>query len=97
MLNMFIATPVTFTKPLEECVGNFGESIEFNCETSKACRVEWFFNDKRIPSQQYEIESIDTKHTLRIPKVKLTDKGWFKCAVQDAFIEAKLTVIGRII
>ncbi|CAF3800634.1 unnamed protein product, partial [Rotaria magnacalcarata] len=88
-------TPVTFTKPLEECTCNFGEPLEFICETSKPCRVDWFLGDKRLSSQQYEIQSIDNKHTLRIPKVKLSDKGWYKCAVQDIFTEAKLIVIDK--
>ncbi|CAF0817324.1 unnamed protein product [Adineta steineri] len=86
-------TPVTFTKLLEECVRNFGESVEFTCETSKPCRVEWFVGDKRLSPSQIDIQSIDNKHTLRIPKVKLTDKGWYKCTVQEEFTEAKLTVI----
>ena len=89
-----LAIPVTFTKNLEERVCNYGESVEFSCETSKPCRVEWYFGDKRLSSQQVEIESIDNRHKLRLPKVKMTDKGWYKCAVQDAFTEAKLTVIG---
>jgi hypothetical protein len=94
--NYFSAIPVTFTKPLEEHTSNIGESVEFVCETSKPCRVEWFIGDKRLSSQQYDIQTIDNQHILRIPKVKLTDKGWYKCAVQDAFTEAKLTVIGKI-
>ena len=53
--------------------------------------------DKRLSPQQVEIQSTDNRHVLRIPKVKLSDKGWYKCAVQDAFTEAKLTVIGKII
>ncbi|CAF4166926.1 unnamed protein product, partial [Rotaria sp. Silwood2] len=89
------AIPVTFTKPLQDQTCNFNETVEFTCETSKPCRVEWFLNNKRLSSQQYDIQSIDTKHTLRIPKVKLSDKGWYKCAVQDAFTEAKLTVIDK--
>ncbi|CAF1031742.1 unnamed protein product [Rotaria sordida] len=89
------AIPVTFTKPLQDRTCSFGESVEFTCETSKPCRVEWFLGDKRLSSQQYDIQSIDTKHTLRIPKAKLSDKGWYKCAVQDAFTEAKLTVIDK--
>lgn len=86
---------MTFTKPLEERVCGFGEPVEFTCETSKACRVEWFVGDKRLSPQQIDIESVDNKHTLRIPKAKLTDKGWYKCTVQDEFTEAKLTVIGE--
>ncbi|CAF4580073.1 unnamed protein product, partial [Rotaria sp. Silwood1] len=89
------AIPVTFTKLLEDRTCNFGETVEFTCETSKPCRVEWFLGDKRLSSQQYDIQSIDNKHTLRIPKVKLSDKGWYKCAVQDAFTEAKLIVIDK--
>lgn len=69
--------------------------MEFVCETSKSCRVEWFFGDKRLSPQQLEIQSVDNRHTLRLPKVKLTDKGWYKCTVQDAFTEAKLNVIGK--
>ncbi|CAF4452943.1 unnamed protein product, partial [Adineta steineri] len=49
------ATPVTFTKLLEECVRNFGESVEFTCETSKPCRVEWFVGDKRLSPSQIDI------------------------------------------
>ncbi|UJR34155.1 hypothetical protein I4U23_021562, partial [Adineta vaga] len=89
------ATPVTFTKLLEERVCNFGESVEFTCETSKPCRVEWFVNDKRLSSQQIDIQTIENKHTLRIPKVKLTDKGWYKCTVQEELTEAKLTIIDK--
>ena len=89
------AIPVTFTKLLEERTCNFGESVEFVCETSKACRVEWFAGDKRLSSQQYDIQTNDNQHILRIPKVKLTDKGWYKCTVQDAFTEAKLIVIDK--
>ena len=86
---------MTFTKPLEERVCNFGEPVEFVCETSKPCRVEWSIGEKRLSSQQYEIQTIENRHVLRIPKAKLTDKGWYKCSVQDAFTEAKLTVIGK--
>jgi len=82
---------------LEERICNFGEPVEFICETSKPCRVEWFIGDKHLSSQQYHIETIDNQHILRIPKAKLSDKGWYKCAVQDVFTEAKLTVIGKII
>jgi hypothetical protein len=92
-----LAIPVTFTKLLEERVCNVGESVEFICETSKPCRVEWFLGDKRLSPQQVEIQSNENQHIVRIPKVKLTDKGWYKCAVQDAFTEAKLTVIGKFI
>lgn len=91
----FTAIPVTFTKKLEERNCNFGESVEFNCETSKPCRVEWYFGDRRITTGPYEIESVDNQHKLRIPKAKLTDKGWYKCTVQDEFTEAKLVVIGK--
>lgn len=87
---------MTFTKPLEERVCNAGDSVEFVCETSKPCRVEWFLGDKRLSSQQYEQQTTDNRHVLRIPKVKLSDKGWYKCTVQDAFTEAKLIVIGKI-
>lgn len=90
-----LAIPVTFTKNLEERVCNFGEPVEFTCETSKACRVEWSVGDKRLSPSQVEIESVENRHTLRLPKAKLTDKGWYKCAVQDAFTEAKLIVIGK--
>jgi hypothetical protein len=65
------------------------------CETSKPCRVEWFVGDKRLSAQQIEIQSIDNQHRLRIPKVKLSDKGWYKCTVQDELTEAKLTIIGK--
>ena len=98
LIKIFLsALPVTFTKPLEELTCNIGDTVEFVCETSKPCRVEWFFGDKRLSSQQYEIQTIDNKHTLRIPKAKLNDKGWYKCSIQDAFTEAKLIVIGKII
>ena len=63
----------------------------------KPCRVEWFIGEKRLSSQQYEIQTTENRHTLRIPKAKLSDKGWYKCAVQDAYTEAKLTIIGKII
>lgn len=96
-MKTYLATPVTFTKPLEDYTCSFGEPVEFNCETSKPCRVEWFFGDKRLSSQQYDIQSIDNKHTLRIPKVKLSDKGWYKCNVQDVFTEAKLIILGKYI
>ena len=95
LLSLDLAIPVTFTKNLEERVCNFGDAVEFTCETSKACRVEWSCGDKRLSPSQVDIESVDHRHTLRLPKVKLTDKGWYKCAVQDAFTEAKLTVIGK--
>ena len=81
---------------MEERVCNSDESVEFTCETSKPCRVEWFLNDKRLSSSpQFDMQSIDNRHLLCIPKVKLADKGWYKCAVQDTFTEAKLTVIGN--
>ena len=81
---------------MEERVCNSDESVEFTCETSKPCRVEWFLNDKHLSSSsQFNIQSIDNRHILCIPKVKLADKGWYKCSVQDTFTEAKLTVIGN--
>ena len=94
---LLLAIPVTFTKGLEEHTVNFGDSVEFVCETSKACRVEWTMGDKRLPSAQAEIQSTDNRHVLRLPKAKLTDKGWYKCSVQDTFTEAKLIVIGMMI
>lgn len=92
---IILAIPVTFTKELEERVCSFGEPVEFTCETSKPCRVEWYCGEKRLSPQQVDIQSVENRHTLRIPKAKLSDKGWYKCTVQDAFTEAKLTVIGK--
>lgn len=67
---------MTYTKSLEERVCNFSEPIEFIRETLQPCPIEWFIDDKRLSPQE-----VDNNHILHIPKIELTDRGWYKCAV----------------
>ncbi|CAF1342008.1 unnamed protein product, partial [Didymodactylos carnosus] len=90
------AIPVTFTLPLQEEVKNEDEQVEFVCETSKPCRVQWNHGDKRLTqSNKYDIETVENRHYLRVSKLKQLDKGWYKCSVQDAVTEAKLSIIDK--
>ncbi|CAF3273903.1 unnamed protein product, partial [Rotaria sp. Silwood2] len=74
------AIQVTFIKLLEERTCNFGEPVEFICETSKTCHVEWFIGNKRLSPQQIDTQSNNNQHILCISKVKLSDKGLYACA-----------------
>lgn len=86
-INLFFSqtdkiVPPTFTRKLKDCKMVVGEAAEMECKVSGSppFTISWYLDGKEIQSgPNYEVLFSDNSCTLRVPTLKLSDSGVYKC------------------
>lgn len=86
-MNMFSSqtdkiVPPTFSRKLKDSKMVVGEAAEMECKVSGSppFTISWYHDGEEIQSGlNYEVLFSDNSCTLRVPTLKLSDSGVYKC------------------
>lgn len=74
--------PPTFSRKLKDCNAVVGTAGEIECKVSGSPNftILWYHDGEELQSgPNYEISFSDNSCTLRVPTLKLSDSGVYKC------------------
>lgn len=88
--------PPTFSRKLKAMHSIIDKPIEMDCKVSGSAplTISWYHNDKPIESgPNYEISFVENTCTLKLPILKLSNAGSYKCKAENSAGTAETTAL----